>query len=139
MAVAFGCAEATAKLAFAVVVDVTGAGVCVDKQAALEAGEAVTRTEVEEGEVRIGLATRSAHAALAVAKAAARAELFAEALGDAEHQALAVFVAALGVGRAVRADVAGERGAPEAVLADLQIAAAGERRSGLFDHRVLPQ
>ncbi len=43
------------------------------------------------------------------------------------------------MGRAVRAEVAGKRGAPDAVLANLQIAATGERCGGLFDHRVLPQ
>ena len=137
--VALGGTEAATEVAFAVVIDVAGAGVGVEEQALFEAGETVAGADVEEGEVGIGFTTRASDAAFAVAKTAACAELFAEALGDADHQALAVFVAAFGVGRAIGAEVAGERGGPEAILADLEVSAAGKRRSGLFDHRVLPQ
>ena len=132
VSVAFGCAEATAEFAFAVVVDVTGADVGINKQTTLQAGEAIASPHIKEGEICISLTTRTADGAVAIAEAAACTELFGESLGDTDHQALAVFVAAFGVGGAVGAEVACERSGPQTVLADFQVGAAGEAAAAVY-------
>ncbi|MNK84939.1 hypothetical protein D3C87_1048010 [compost metagenome] len=139
MAVALGRAEAATEVAFTVVVEPAGAGVCIDKHPALQAIRRETCASGEERQVGVHFTSRPANAALAIAEAAIGAELFGKALGQAHHRPLAVFVAALRMGRTVGAEVARQGRTPQPILADLEVRAAAERRCGLIDQRTLAQ
>ncbi|MNF72590.1 hypothetical protein D3C84_545720 [compost metagenome] len=139
MAVAPGRAQTAAEFALALVIEIAGAGIGIHKQAALQAVRREACADAEEGQVGIGLATCATDIAAAVAETGMGAELFGKALGQANHHALAMLVAAGGLGRTVGAQIPRQGGAPQAILPGLEVDAAGERRGGLLDHRALAQ
>lgn len=109
--IALGAAEPGAQFPFAVVVEPAGVDPGVDEQALFQAARCIAGAGFEEGQVGVDITAAAADAATAVAETGMAAELFGEALGQAEQRALGVFVAAGRLGRAVGAEIAGEANA----------------------------
>ncbi|MNR24643.1 hypothetical protein D3C85_1417380 [compost metagenome] len=112
MAVAFGRPQSATEVALAFVVKPAGVGVGVDEQAALQTVRGVAGAGGEKGPVSVHLTTGPADIAITVAEAGMGAELFGEALRQADHQPLAMLVAAGGLGRTIGAQITRQRRAP---------------------------
>ncbi|MNM87384.1 hypothetical protein D3C81_995650 [compost metagenome] len=133
MAVALGRAQAACEVALAGIVEVAGAGICVDEQALFQAARSEAGAQAQECQVRVNLAACAANVTAAVAETCVAAELLGETLCHADHQALAMFVAAGDTRRAVGAQITGQGAAPQARLANLQVGTVGEGCCGAVD------